>query len=241
VNNFAEISADLAQDVLAELESQSDLIKTESLDYIKETLNDIVENVTEVKQQGLRADNIIRNMLLLARTDSGSQRQITDLNALVATAIQLAYHSLVNKWEGFNIKIETEYDPSLPEVAIVSQDINRALINIIDNGCYAAYKKKQEIGKQFIPQLFIKTQHQGENFSIIIRDNGNGIAPNLIDKIFDPFFTTKPAGDGTGLGLSIIQDIIVGQHQGDIQVKTEVGAYTEFIIIIPISLSINQN
>ncbi|UKP00328.1 trifunctional serine/threonine-protein kinase/ATP-binding protein/sensor histidine kinase [Nostoc sp. UHCC 0870] len=240
VNNFAEISADLAQDVLAELESQSELVKTESFDFIKQTLNDIVENVTEVKQQGLRADNIIRNMLLLARTDSDSQRQITDLNALVATAIQLAYHSLVNKWEGFNIKIETEYDPSLPEVAIVSQDINRALINIIDNGCYAAYKKKQEIGKQFIPQLFIKTQNQGENFSIIIRDNGNGIAPNLIDKIFDPFFTTKPAGDGTGLGLSIIQDIIVGQHQGDIQVKTEVGAYTEFIIIIPISLSINQ-
>ncbi|MGH1397583.1 MAG: GAF domain-containing protein, partial [Trichormus sp.] len=144
VNNFAEISADLAQDALAELESQSEFLNPESWGYIKETLHDIVENVTEVKQQGLRADNIIKNMLLVARTDSNSQPQITDLNALLATAIQLAYHSLVNKWEGFNITIETEYDSTLPEVSIVSQDINRALINIIDNACYAAYKKKQE-------------------------------------------------------------------------------------------------
>lgn len=239
VNNFAEISADLAHDVLTELESQSSLVNTESYDYIKGILNDIVDNVTEVQQQGLRADSIIKNMLLLARTDSDSQRQITDVNALVATAIQLAYHSLVNKWQGFNITIETQYDPSLPEVAIVSQDINRAVINMIDNACYATYKKRQEVGKSYIPKLFIKTQNHGKSFSITIRDNGHGIPQNLIDKIFNPFFTTKPAGDGTGLGLSIIHDIIVGQHQGDIQVQSELGEYTEFIMTIPNSLYVN--
>lgn len=111
------------------------------------------------------------------------------------------------------------------------------MINIVDNACYAAYKKKQEVGDKFIPKLFVKTQNQGESLLIIIRDNGQGIAPEVIDKIFNPFFTTKPPGEGTGLGLSLIHDIVVGQHQGDIKINTEVGEYTEFVLTIPINLS----
>jgi two-component system, NtrC family, sensor kinase len=68
---------------------------------------------------------------------------------------------------------------------------------------------------------------------IRIRDNGNGIAPEVKEKMFEPFFTTKPAGEGTGLGLSISHDIIVKQHAGAIEVDTQPGEFTEIRIVLP--------
>ncbi|NEP10490.1 MAG: hypothetical protein F6K14_09780 [Symploca sp. SIO2C1] len=56
---------------------------------------------------------------------------------------------------------------------------------------------------------------------ICIRDNGFGIPPDIVDKVFDAFFTTKPPGEGTDLGLSINHDIIIGQHQGEINLRTQ--------------------
>jgi signal transduction histidine kinase len=60
-----------------------------------------------------------------------------------------------------------------------------------------------------------------------------GIPPDVREKIFNPFFTTKPAGEGTGLGLSMSHDIVVKQHGGTIEVVTEPGSFTEFIITLP--------
>ena len=68
---------------------------------------------------------------------------------------------------------------------------------------------------------------------IRVRDNGTGIPSEVKEKIFNPFFTTKPAGEGTGLGLSISHDVIVKQHGGSIDVETEPGAFSEFIIVLP--------
>jgi two-component system NtrC family sensor kinase len=65
-------------------------------------------------------------------------------------------------------------------------------------------------------------------------DNGNGIPQKVVDKIFQPFFTTKPTGKGTGMGLSLSYDIIRA-HGGEIKVNTSEGAFTEFVIHLPIS------
>ena len=77
------------------------------------------------------------------------------------------------------------------------------------------------------------TKNLGNKVEIRIRDNGTGIPREVREKIFNPFFTTKPAGQGTGLGLSMSHDIIVKQHGGKIDVETEQGAFTEFIITLP--------
>ena len=66
-----------------------------------------------------------------------------------------------------------------------------------------------------------------------IKDNGTGIPEEILNKIFEPFMTTKPTGSGTGLGLSISYDIIVDEHQGQINVDTQEEEYTEFIITLP--------
>src|ERR1700726_4928836 len=83
------------------------------------------------------------------------------------------------------------------------------------------------------PSLTAATKNLGDRVEIRIRDNGAGIPAEVKDKMFNPFFTTKPAGEGTGLGLSISHDIIVKQHGGTIDVETEPGAFTEFIVTLP--------
>ena len=68
-----------------------------------------------------------------------------------------------------------------------------------------------------------------------IRDNGNGISAEIIERIFEQFFTTKAVGKGTGLGLAIARQIVVEKHGGRLEVQSEVGQGTEFFISLPIS------
>lgn len=81
--------------------------------------------------------------------------------------------------------------------------------------------------------MTVNTRSCRGSVEIRIRDNGIGMPPDVKEKIFDPFFTTKPPGEGTGLGLSMSYDIVVKQHAGRIDVETEPGAFTEFIITLP--------
>ncbi|MEP7228884.1 MAG: ATP-binding protein [Ginsengibacter sp.] len=71
-----------------------------------------------------------------------------------------------------------------------------------------------------------------DKVELAVKDNGNGIPQNILDKIFQPFFTTKPTGQGTGLGLSLGYDIIKA-HGGEIKVETKDGEGSEFIIRLP--------
>ncbi len=85
--------------------------------------------------------------------------------------------------------------------------------------------------------LSASTKSLGNRVEIRIRDNGTGIPESVKEKMFNPFFTTKPAGEGTGLGLSMSHDIVVKQHGGKIDVDTEPGAFTEFVITLPRKLA----
>jgi two-component system NtrC family sensor kinase len=79
----------------------------------------------------------------------------------------------------------------------------------------------------------VSTKKIQEKIEIRVKDNGTGIPEHVIEKIFNPFFTTKPTGKGTGLGLSMSFDIINKIHKGKLEVKSEPGESTEFIITIP--------
>ncbi|NES18869.1 MAG: response regulator [Symploca sp. SIO3E6] len=232
INNFAVIAADLCQELLPEVKQKLKALPESELGTIRELLSDIEESVNSINQQGQRADNIITSMLMHARQE-GSKRQLTELNVLLAESLELAvkgFRATVNK---FNIQIATDYDNSVEQLEIIPQSLSRGFINLINNACYAANSKQKERSREFQPKLTIKTQNLDQAVEIRIRDNGIGIPPELKDKIFEPFFTTKPTGEGTGLGLSMTHDIIVGQHEGKIKVESELGLYTEFIILLP--------
>ncbi len=239
VNNFAELSVELTQELLEEIENQKDRLDSESIQYIQEILSDLSQNAKKINEHGKRADNIVLRMLMHSRGQSG-ERQLTDINALLAESLNLAYQGMRGKDSSFKITRETDYDNNLEQMNVVPQDINRVFLNLINNACYAANEKKKEIGEIFSPTVSVKTKDLGERVEIRIRDNGKGISPQALDKIFNPFFTTKPTGEGTGLGLSISHDIIVHQHQGELRVETEVGNYAEFIILLPKAVANNK-
>jgi two-component system, NtrC family, sensor kinase len=107
------------------------------------------------------------------------------------------------------------------------------LLNLISNGFYATARRKEKAEADYQPTLKASTRSLGRSVEIRIRDNGTGIPEDVRAKMFNPFFTTKPAGEGTGLGLSLSHDIVVKQHGGTLDVETEPGAFTEFVITLP--------
>ena len=93
-------------------------------------------------------------------------------------------------------------------------------------------KKNKKLNGVFEPLVNVSTKKENGNIVIKVKDNGNGIPQNIVDKIFQPFFTTKPTGQGTGLGLSLAYDIIKA-HGGEIKVETKEGEGSEFVILLP--------
>jgi signal transduction histidine kinase len=230
VNNFAALSSELTDEL-------SDVLKPVALpgkvrEEVKELTGTLKDNLGRVVQHGKRADSIVKNMLLHSREGSGEHRQV-DINAIIDESLNLAYHGARAEKQGFNITLERDFDPAVGVADIYPQEVTRVLLNLISNGFYAATQRAREAGNGFEPKLKAATRNLGDRAEIRIRDNGTGIPPDIQEKIFNPFFTTKPAGEGTGLGLSLSHDIVVKQHGGTIEVVTEPGSFTEFIITLP--------
>jgi signal transduction histidine kinase len=231
VNNFSALSIELT-DELNDLLEQATLAETLRGD-VDELTGLLRDNLSKVVQHGKRADSIVKNMLLHSREGSGERRS-AEINRLVEESLSLAYHGARADKPGFNITLKHDLDPEAGALDLYPQEVTRALLNLISNGFYAATKRKAEIADgAFEPVLSAATRNLGKTVEIRIRDNGTGIPPEVREKIFNPFFTTKPTGEGTGLGLSMTHDIIVKQHGGKIDVETEPGAFTEFIITLP--------
>jgi len=203
--------------------------RREELDEIRKLLKG---NLEKVVQHGKRAVSIVKNMLLHSREGSGERRS-AEINRLVEESLNLAYHGARAEKPGFSITLKHDLDPEVGALDVYPQEMTRALLNLISNGFYAATRRKAEADGDFEPVLSAVTKKLGDTIEIRIRDNGTGIPPEVRERMFNPFFTTKPTGEGTGLGLSMTHDIIVKQHGGKIDVETEQGAFTEFIVSLP--------
>ncbi len=230
VNNFSALSAELIDEL-------NDVLKDASLDgrtreEVDELAHMLKGNLEKVVQHGKRADSIVKNMLLHSREGSGERRP-ADINAIVEESLNLAYHGARAEKSGFNITLQRDLDPEAGMIDLYPQEITRVFLNLISNGFYAATKRKEAGDETFEPTLSATTKSLGNKVEIRIRDNGTGIPWDVKEKMFNPFFTTKPAGEGTGLGLSMSHDIVVKQHGGKIEVDTEPGTFTEFIITLP--------
>ena len=214
----------------------------------KEILSDLTQNLDKINHHGQRASSIVKGMLDHSRTSTG-EKISTNINTLCDEYVRLAYHGMRAKDKSFLVKYETDFDPNLPKVDIVSQDIGRVILNLVNNA-FQALKDytpsevestglSRSEAKDYQPLVKISTEHfpprEGVRGRIHVRisDNGPGIPEEIGDKIFQPFFTTKPTGQGTGLGLSLSYDIIKA-HGGNIKLKSEVGQGSHFIISLPI-------
>ncbi len=231
VNNFASLSAEMTDEL-------NDVLKRATLaEKVRAEVDELTgllkDNLSKIVQHGKRADSIVKNMLLHSRQGGGELRP-TEINALVDESLNLAYHGARAENPQFNVMLQRHFDPGAGAFEVFPQEITRVLLNLISNGFYAVMRRNAENGDVgFEPTVSATTHARGDHVEIRIRDNGIGIPSEVKEKIFNPFFTTKPAGEGTGLGLSMSHDIVVKQHGGRIDVDSEPGAFTEFIVSLP--------
>jgi signal transduction histidine kinase len=117
-------------------------------------------------------------------------------------------------------------------VDIVPQEIGRVILNLINNAFYAVNETSKQGVLGYEPTVIVGTRRLQDRIEISVKDNGNGVPKNIVDKIFQPFFTTKPTGQGTGLGLSLAYDIVKA-HGGELRVETKEGEGATFTIGLP--------
>ena len=236
VKNFAEVSEELLEELGEILEETGEAISEDQRGWIDEICQDLTDNLGRIREHGNRADRIVQDMLMMGR--GAGESQLTNINNLLDEHARLAYHSARAADPNFNLTIESDLDPNAGEIDMVPQDMGRVFLNMVSNACYATDEKRREAkesGKTgYMPTLSLATAREDDRIEVRIRDNGNGIPPEVVDKIFNPFFTTKPTDQGTGLGLALSNDI-VREHGGTIRVTSEPGEYTEMIVELPLA------
>lgn len=233
INNFSETSIELLSELKEAVTPGLEAFDAEGKQEVEELLDDLSADLATIAKHGTRADSIVKNMLMHARS-TGGEFTPTDINALVSEALGLAYHGERAADSGFQIKMDTDLADGLPPLTLVPQDITRVLINLFSNAFYATRKRAGDgANPAYEPGLMVATRAGGDGVEVRIRDNGTGISADDLQGLFTPFFTTKPTGQGTGLGLSISHDIVVKQHGGRIDVDSRPGEFTEFVIWLP--------
>ena len=241
VINFSKLSAKLVDDLRDVVAEEQELLTPEAKqrvaelnEELDEIVGDLHANLQKIEEHGNRAISIIRGILLYSR---GKEDEFipTDLAKLVKEYVWLSYHSMRANYKGFNLTIREEYATGLPLQRVVPQDFSRAVLNLMNNACYAVYNKSKRAAVGFEPVIAVSLRQEGDQICLQIEDNGTGMPDAVKEQIFKPFYTTKPAGEGTGLGLSITRTIIEEKHKGTIQVDSEEGKFTRFTIRIPVT------
>ncbi len=136
INNFSDISNELLDDLMTD-------INNGNKEEIQEIVENLKQNLEKINNHGKRADSIVKGMLLHSRGTSG-EKTLTNINELLDQYVNLAYHGMRAQNNEFNINIEKDYDETLEKINIVPQDISRVFLNIINNACYAAYDRKKK-------------------------------------------------------------------------------------------------
>lgn len=137
-----------------------------------------------------------------------------------------------NEWK-YVADVRTDFDPSLPPVECLEGKLSQAVLNIVVNAAQAIAEVADRYPNRK-GEIVITTKNDDGWAEIRISDNGPGIPADVRSRIFDPFFTTKEIGKGTGQGLAIAHAVIVEMHGGSIDVASQMGRGTTFVLRLPI-------
>ncbi len=189
--------------------------------------------IRAITESASRMAAIVENMLSFARKSDSSfstQDPVTLLEKTLALAS--TDYNLKKQYDFKSITINKEYEANLPLVSCESSKIQQVLLNILANGAHALLENKT--GAKPVFTLRLKAETSPPMLRIEIEDNGPGMTEEIRKRVFEPFFTTKPVGTGTGLGLSVSYFIITENHGGTMDVVSEPGKGTTFIIRLPL-------
>ena len=199
-----------------------------------DSLDDVLTASQIISKNCDRADGIIKSMLLQTRSEDRILEFI-NFNELLDRVISLTYHSMRAKDKEFEVNIIKEMSQSIG-FKCYPIDLERALVNVLDNSFYAVQKKLHDNkNSNYLPEIKIYSIKDKGMISIVIEDNGIGMSKEVQNNILEPFFTTKPTGEGTGLGMSMVHDICIA-HNGDLSVSSREGRGTKIIMNLDMNL-----
>ncbi len=233
VNNFSEMSSELTDELMSEVNARKDQLPKDFVEELESILEGLKINADKISEHGKRADSIVQSMLQHSRGGEGEQEEV-DLNVMLDEYVNLAYHGMRARDSDFNVTLNRNYAPGLPKLKIVPQDLGRVLINLLNNAFDALNDYTVKMGDDFHPTVAVSTAMLNGTVEIRIADNGPGIPDHVKKRIFEPFFTTKPTGSGTGLGLSMSYDIVTKGHGGSLDVESSEGNGATFVVRLPV-------
>ena len=210
-------------ELLEEVQAEADEIDLEYL--LDETPKAVEQSLEGVERVAV----IVRSMKEFSHP-GGKTKEPTDLNQAIQTTVIVAR----NEWK-YVAEMVMHLDDNLPAVPVFSGDFKQVVLNMIVN---AAHAVQDTLGDRsdIKGTITLTTRPVDEDWvEFSISDTGAGMTPEVRERIFDPFFTTKEVGRGTGQGLAIAHNVIVKKHGGTIDVETELGRGTTFVIRLPLS------
>jgi len=205
---------------------------------LRETLNEDDRSAIEtIYHESQRAAKIVRDLLAFSRRQEQERRERVDLNEIIRYIIDAQRYQI----ETQGIRRELELEPGLPPVLAQPSQLEQVVLNLVVNARQALESAidrraaEQRAGNEAPPPVIaVRTSSRGGSVFLEIEDNGPGIREEHRNRIWDPFWTTKDEGEGTGLGLAVVHGIISG-YGGTIDVETEVGRGTRFIVKLPVA------
>ena len=217
--SLGQLVAGVAHEIntpVASIKSNNSIISKLISQIEQDDLREMFTQINSIDKEAIqRISNIVVSLKKFVRLDE-AELQEANINKEIDLTLELISHETKNK-----IEIEKHYG-EIPPIKCYPNMLNQVFTNILVNACQAIENK----GK-----ITITTEYNSGNLIVKIKDNGQGIQKENLNRIFTVGYTTKGVGVGTGLGLAISQKII-DKHHGKIQVISEVGVGTEFIITI---------
>ena len=171
VINFSKMSDKLLKDLTEIVEDNEDKLPEADREDLEDIVADLKENMAKIVEHGERAISIIQGILLVSRGKEG-QFLPTDIVKLVKEYVWLSYHAMRANHKGFNISIHEQYQEGLPPIMVIPQDLSRAVLNLMNNACYAVRKKSQTAGEDYKPEVIISVEVRDEQLIITLQDNG---------------------------------------------------------------------
>ncbi len=232
VQNFAEVSVEMYEELAEVLSTYRDTMSDEDRAAIDELEEDLSDSLTRIRTNGGRALAIVERMRGLGVV--GGELVQVELNSAVHSAVEVAKEAFLAQFPELEISVRYELDPDVGEVYMVEHDFGEAVVNLVSNACYAMWLRQSEgTDQDYQPMLKVTSSAGGGSLEVRVRDNGTGIADDVVGHIFNPFFSTREGASGAGLGLPIAADVM-RRAGGNLTVETLYGEYAEFIISLPL-------
>jgi len=204
-------------------------LKAADFDFLKE---EIPRAIAE-SQEGIRRISTIVMAMKDFAHPSGGTRQPVDLRSLIQSTVEISR----NEWK-LVADLVTEFDPQLPPVDGLKDELGQVLLNLIVNAAQAIEDTHPANAAKGV--IRVSAQGDGDWVEIEVADSGCGIPKELQEKIFEPFFTTKEVGRGSGQGLAIAYNVVTDKHSGKLSVRSELGKGTVFSVRLPVKCRVKE-